>query len=171
MNLNLLLAMPEIKTKIIPELDEEFFEDLNMEDVKSKEDLEKKILTIKEILGKDGIKLGDIITDEQFKQLDKYIDNARKFFTRTAGGWAFVGDENEFNNEIKQSEETKNIASQFTKNTFSSQAEKISDFDVEYTEMLCKDNYIYLYRPMKLFPKQNTLFNMDLGYEINQIEK
>lgn len=79
------------------------------------EELEKKILTIKEILGEDGIKLGDIITDEQFKQLDNYIDNARKFFTRTAGGWAFVGDENEFNNEIKQSEETKNITSQFAK--------------------------------------------------------
>ena len=79
------------------------------------EELEKKILTIKEILGEDGIKLGDIITDEQFKQLDKYIENARKFFTRTAGGWAFIGDENEFNNEIKQSEETKNLTSQFTK--------------------------------------------------------
>ncbi len=53
----------------------------------------------------------------------------------------------------------------------SGHTEKIADFDVEYTEMLCTDNYIYLYRPMKLFPKENTLFNMDLGYKVNQIEK
>ena len=53
----------------------------------------------------------------------------------------------------------------------SGQTEKIADFDVEYTEMLCTDNYIYLYRPMKLFPKENTLFNMDLGYEIKQVPK
>jgi len=33
----------EIKNKVVPELNEEFFEDLNMEDVKSKEDLEKKM--------------------------------------------------------------------------------------------------------------------------------
>ena len=51
------------------------------------------------------------------------------------------------------------------------QTDKIADFDVEYTEMLCTDNYIYLYRPMKLFPKENTLFNMDLGYEIKQVPK
>lgn len=53
----------------------------------------------------------------------------------------------------------------------SGQTEKIADFDVEYTEMLCTDNYIYLYRPMKLFPKENTLFNLDLGYEIKQVPK
>ena len=33
----------EIKTKEVPELDKDFFEDLGMEDVKSKEDLEKKM--------------------------------------------------------------------------------------------------------------------------------
>lgn len=33
----------EIKTKVVPELDEEFFLDLGMEDVKTKEDLEKKM--------------------------------------------------------------------------------------------------------------------------------
>ena len=33
----------EIKTKEVPELDKDFFEDLGMEDVKTKEDLEKKM--------------------------------------------------------------------------------------------------------------------------------
>ena len=37
------VTVNEIKNKVVPELDEEFFEDLNMEDVKSKEDLEKKM--------------------------------------------------------------------------------------------------------------------------------
>ena len=37
------VTVNEIKTKVIPELDEEFFEDLGMEDVKTKEDLEKKM--------------------------------------------------------------------------------------------------------------------------------
>ncbi len=46
---------------------------------------------------------------------------------------------------------------------------KISDFDVEYYEMLCTDNYIYLYRPINLFSKQNTLFNISLGYEVKQM--
>ena len=37
------VTVNEIKNKVVPELNEEFFEDLNMEDVKSKEDLEKKM--------------------------------------------------------------------------------------------------------------------------------
>ena len=37
------VTVNEIKTKLIPELDNEFFEDLAMDDVKSKEDLEKKM--------------------------------------------------------------------------------------------------------------------------------
>ena len=37
------VTVNEIKTKVVPELNEEFFEDLNMEDIKTKEDLEKKM--------------------------------------------------------------------------------------------------------------------------------
>ena len=37
------VTVNEIKTKVIPELDEEFFKDLGMEDIKTKEDLEKKM--------------------------------------------------------------------------------------------------------------------------------
>lgn len=37
------VTLNELKTKELPELNEEFFEDLGMEDIKSKEDLEKKM--------------------------------------------------------------------------------------------------------------------------------
>lgn len=37
------VTVNEIKTKVIPELNDEFFEDLKMDDVKSQEDLEKKM--------------------------------------------------------------------------------------------------------------------------------
>ena len=37
------VTVNEIKTKVIPELDEEFFKDLGMDDIKTKEDLEKKM--------------------------------------------------------------------------------------------------------------------------------
>lgn len=37
------VTVKEIKNKVVPELDEEFFEDLAYEDVKTKEDLEKKM--------------------------------------------------------------------------------------------------------------------------------
>ena len=37
------VTVNEIKNKVIPELDEEFFKDLGMDDIKTKEDLEKKM--------------------------------------------------------------------------------------------------------------------------------
>lgn len=60
----------EVKSRIIPELDEEFFADLGMEDIKTKEDLEKSIK--EEILSEKNHELGHKFEDDL---LDKASEN------------------------------------------------------------------------------------------------
>ena len=65
----------EIKSRIVPELDEEFFADLGMDNIKNKEDLEKSIK--EEILAEKNHELGHKFEDDL---LDKASENMEVSF-------------------------------------------------------------------------------------------
>lgn len=65
----------EVKSRIIPELDEEFFADLGMDNIKTKEDLEKSIK--EEILAEKNHELGHKFEDDL---LDKASENMEVSF-------------------------------------------------------------------------------------------
>ena len=65
----------EIKSRIVPELDEEFFADLGMDNIKTKEDLEKSIK--EEILAEKNHELGHKFEDDL---LDKASENMEVSF-------------------------------------------------------------------------------------------
>ena len=65
----------EVKSRIVPELDEEFFADLGMDNIKTKEDLEKSIK--EEILAEKNHELGHKFEDDL---LDKASENMEVSF-------------------------------------------------------------------------------------------
>lgn len=71
--------------------------------INSVEELRDKMTTIQELVG--DIKLGDIISDEDYKQLLAYNEGIADFFVMGASGYQFIGDAEELKQVLKISKD------------------------------------------------------------------